>query len=135
MHQIFQMPALVARINDVFDLILLISVLRDSGGTGGSHRLTREAFTIWLDTGDVDDGVDVHGVGKTEFHGVRPDQLRDGIGTEPTFRQLLRGMRKAEIVGGKPNLISDGICRGVRAMLIQLGEDLGMRLDQVVVGT
>ena len=40
---------------------------------------------IWLYSGDVYNGVDVHRAGKTEFDGISPDQLHDGIGTKPPF--------------------------------------------------
>ena len=76
----------------------------------------------------------MHGTGKTVFDGVSSDQLHDGIGTKPSFRQLPRGSGKAEIIGGKPDLIPDGVNRGIRAMPICLVKDVGMRLDQVVVG-
>ena len=60
-------------------------ILRDNGGTGGRHRLTWEAITIGLDMGDIHDQVNAHGAGKTEFNSVGPDQLRDGIGAEPSL--------------------------------------------------
>ena len=40
---------------------------------------------IWLYTGDVNDRVNAHRVGKMEFNSVGPDQLHDGIGTKPLF--------------------------------------------------
>ena len=68
---------------------------------------------IWLYAGDIDDGMNAHRAGKMEFNGVRPDQLCDGIGTKPSFRQLPRSSGEAEIISGEPDLISDGICRSV----------------------
>ena len=59
----------------------------------------------------------------------------DGIGAKPSFQQLLRGVRKAEVIGGEPDLISDGVCQSVRVRPICLCEDTGVRLDQVVIGT
>ena len=87
-HQILQALPLVARVHDMLNFVLLLSILRDVGRTGSGHRLTREAIAIWLYTGDVDDRVYVHGAWKTEFNSIGPDQLHDGIGTEPPFRQL-----------------------------------------------
>ena len=85
MHQILQALPFVARVHDAFNVVFLIAILRDVGGTRGSHRLTRETFAIWLYTGDVDDGVNTHRAGKTEFHGIGPDQFRDGIGAKPSL--------------------------------------------------
>ena len=72
----------------MLDFVFLFVVLRDIGGTRGSHRLTWKTFTIWFYVGDVYDGVDVHRAGKAELNGVGPDQLRDGIRAEPSLRQL-----------------------------------------------
>ena len=113
MHQILQPLSFVAGVHDAFDLVFLITILCDIGGAGCSHRLTRKMFMIRLHAGDVYDGVNAHGAGKMVFNGVGPDQLRDGIGTEPSFRQLPRGSGKSEIIGGEPDLIPDGICWGV----------------------
>ena len=88
MYQILQTLAFVPRIHDTFYFVFLFAILRNVGGPGGSHRLTREAFAIWLYAGDINDRVNAHRAGKTEFDGVSPDQLRDGIGAEPSFRQL-----------------------------------------------
>ena len=49
--------------------------------------------------GDVDNRMNAHGMGKAEFDGVGPDQLCDGIRTEPSFRELPGSLRKVEIVG------------------------------------
>ena len=70
-------------------------------------------FAIWLYAGDVDDGVNAHRAGKAEFNGVGPDQFHDSVGAKPTFRQLPRSARETEVIGGEPDLISDGICWGV----------------------
>ena len=88
LHQVLQVLAFVAGIDDALDFVFLLSILCNIGGTRGSHRLTRKAFAIWLDTGDIYDGVDMHGAGKTEFDGISPNQLCDGIRTKPAFRQL-----------------------------------------------
>ena len=66
-------------------------------------------ITIRLYAGDVDNRVNVHGVRKAKFDGVGSDQLRDGIGAEPSLRELPRGARETEIVGGQPDTISDGV--------------------------
>ena len=113
MHQVLQTAPCVARVNDAFDFVFLFAILCDVGGTGGSHRLTREAFAIWLYAGNVDDGMNAHRAGKTEFNGVSPNQLRDGIGAEPSLRQLPGGMRETEVIGREPDPISDGVCRSV----------------------
>ena len=113
MYQILQMLSLVARVNDAFDLVFLVAILCDSDRARYSYRLSWEAFAIGFDVGDVDDRVNAHGAGKTELYGVSPDQLRDGIGTEPSFRQLPRGSRKTEVICGEPDLVSDSICRSV----------------------
>ena len=84
-HQVLQMLAFVARVHDMLNFVFLFAILRDGGGARGSHRLTRKAFAIWLYVRDVDDGVNAHRVGKTELNGIGPDQLRDGIGAEPSF--------------------------------------------------
>ena len=60
--------------------------------------------------GDIDNRVNAHRAGKTEFNGIGPDQLCDGIGAEPSFQQLPRSARKAKVIGGEPDLISDSIC-------------------------
>ena len=133
-HQILQTFPFVARVCDALDFIFLFAVLRDVGGARGSHRLARKAFAIWFYARDVDNGVDAHGAGKVELDSVSPNQLRDGIGTQPSLRQLPRGARETEVVGGEPDLISDGICRGVRSMPICLREDVSVRFDQIVVG-
>ena len=54
---------------------------------------------VRFDVGNVDNRVNAHGVGKAELNSVGPDQLRDGIGAKPSFRELPGGLRKAEIVG------------------------------------
>ena len=133
-HQILQTLAFVARVNDAFNFVFLFSILRDVGGARGSHGLTREVVVIWLYTGDVDNGMNVHRAGKAEFNSICPDQLRDGIGTKPAFRQLPRSSGEMEVIGGEPDLISDGICWSIQTMLIGLHEDARMRLDQVVIG-
>ena len=113
MYEVLQTLSFVARVHDALDFVFLLTILHDVGGARGSHRLTREAFAIWLYAGDVDNGVNAHRAGKTVFDGVCPDQLHDGIGTEPPFRQLPGSSGETEIVSGKPDLISDGICRSV----------------------
>ena len=85
MHQVLQMPSFIARVHDAFDLVFLFAILRDVGGARGSHRLARELFAIGFYAGYVYDRVNAHGAGKTEFDGVGPDQLHDGIGAEPSF--------------------------------------------------
>ena len=114
MNEVLHSLALVARVNDVLHLVFLFAILHDIGGTWGSHRLTRQAFAIWLDVGNVDDRMDVHRAWKTEFDGVCPDQLCDGIGTKPSFQQLPRSAGKTEVISGKPDLIPDSICWGIR---------------------
>ena len=63
--------------------------------------------------GDVYDRMNAHGAREAEFDSVGPDQLRDGIGTEPSLQELPGGPRKAEVVGGQPDTISDNIGWGV----------------------
>ena len=132
-HEILHSLALVAQVNNVLHLVFLFAILHHVGRTWGSHRLAQQAFAIWLDAGDVDDRMDVHRAGKMEFNSISPDQLCDGIGTKPSFRQLLGGVREMEVIGGKPDLILNGICQGVQAGLIHLCEDAGVCLDQVVI--
>ena len=107
------MPAFVAGVDDALNLVFLVLVFRDIGWAGSSHRLSREAIAIRLYAGDVYNRVYAHGAGKTEFDGISPDQLRDGIRTEPSFRQLPQSPRETEIIGGEPDPISDSICRSV----------------------
>ena len=113
MHQILQPFSFVAGVHKELDFVFLFAILRDVGGARGSHRLTRKAFAIWFYAGDVDDGVNAHRAGKTEFDGICPDQLRDGIGAKPALRQLPRSPWETEVIGGEPDLISDGICWSV----------------------
>ena len=67
------------------------------------------AVVIRFYMGDVNDQMNAYGVEKTEFDGVCPNQLCDGIGTKPSFRQLPGGAREAEIVSREPDLIPYGI--------------------------
>ena len=78
---------------------------------------------VGLYAGDINDQVNAHGAGKVEFNGVCSNQLRDGIGAKPPFRQLPGGTRETEIVCQKPDSISYGICRGVQVQPVCLGED------------
>ena len=48
--------------------------------------------------GNVNDWVNAHGARKTEFNGVSPDQLHDGIGAKPSLQELLGSAEKTEIV-------------------------------------
>ena len=98
-NEVLQVLALVPRIHDVFHFILLLAILHNGGGSRGRHRLARETVAIRLDVGDVYNRVDAHGVGKVEFNGIGPDQLHDGIGTEPSLQKLPGSPREAEIVG------------------------------------
>ena len=84
-------------------------ILRDVGGSRGRHRLAGESIAVRFYVGDVNDRMDAHGAREAEFDSVGSDQLRDGIGTEPSLRELPRGVRKTEIVSGQPDMISDGV--------------------------
>ena len=53
---------------------------------------------IGFDSRDVDDWMNAHRAGKTVFDSVGPDQLCDGIGAEPSFREFPRSVREVEIV-------------------------------------
>ena len=66
-------------------------------------------IVVRLYMGDVNDRVNVHGVRKVKFDGIGSDQFRDGIGAEPSLRELPRGARETEIVGGQPDMISDSV--------------------------
>ena len=134
MNKILQPATFVLEVDNVIIFIFLFVVLCDIGGAWGSHRLTWKAFAIWFYSGDVNDGVNAHRVGKTELNSIGPNQLHDGIGTKPPFQQLPRSMRKVEVISGEPALITDGICQCVQARLICLHENVGMCFDQVVIG-
>ena len=67
MHKILQPATFVPGVNDVVNLVILLTILCDMGGAWGSHRLTWQVFKIWLCSGDVNDGVDAHRAGKVEF--------------------------------------------------------------------
>ena len=69
----------------MFYLIFLLTIFCDIGGPRGRHRLAREMVAIGFYTGDVNDRVNAHRAGQAEFDSVGPDQLRDGIGAEPSF--------------------------------------------------
>ena len=112
-NEILQALAFVVQVNNPFDFIFLFAILHNIGGAWGSHRLTWQVFAIWLYAGDVNDGVNAHRVGKTQFDGIGPDQLCDGIGAKPSLQQLPRGARETEVISGKPDLISNGICWSV----------------------
>ena len=79
-------------------LVFFLVILRDVGRAWSSHRLAQQAFVIWLYAGDINNGVNAHGAGKTEFNGIGPDQLHDGIGTKPPFQQLPGGTRETKVV-------------------------------------
>ena len=85
MDEILQLVTFVPGVNNVVDFEFLFVILCDIGGSWGSHRLTQQAFMVWLYSGDVNDGVNVHRAGKTEFNSIGPDQLHDGIGAKPLF--------------------------------------------------
>ena len=112
-NKILQAPVFVVQIHNELHFIFLFAVLCNIGGARGSHRLTWEAFTIWLYERDIDDRMNVHRAGKMEFNGVGPNQLHDGIGAKPSFQQLLRGTREMEVIGGQPDLIPNGIWWGI----------------------
>ena len=90
-------------------LVFFLAILRDVGRAWSSHRLAQQAFVIWLYAGDINNGVNAHGAGKTEFNGIGPDQLCDEIGTFPSLRELVGGAREVEIVGREPDMISYSI--------------------------
>ena len=73
--------------------------------------------------GDIDDQVNAYGAGEMEFNGICSNQLCDGVGTKPSLRQLLGGVRESEIVCRKPDLIPHGIRRGIRVQPVRLGKD------------
>ena len=73
MNKILQLVFLVLGVNNVVDFIFLFAILCNIGGTWGSHRLTWQVFMTWLYSGDVDDGVNAHRVGKVELDSISPD--------------------------------------------------------------
>ena len=62
--EILHLVAFPSGVNDMINFVFLFMVLHNTGGTWGSYRLTQQAFAIWLYTGDVNDWVDAHRVGK-----------------------------------------------------------------------
>ena len=44
--------------------------------------------TIRFNTGDINDRMNADRAEKAEFDSISPDQLRDGIGTKPSFQEL-----------------------------------------------
>ena len=98
-NKVLQTLAFVPGVHHIFHFVFLLAVLHDNGRARGSHRLTQKTITIGFDTGNVYDQVNAHGAGKAEFDGIGPDQLRDGIGAEPSLRELPGSTRKAEVVG------------------------------------
>ena len=99
MDEIFQALAFVPRVHYIVHFIFLIVILCDSGGTRSHDRLPWEMIVIGFYTRDVNDWMNAHGAGKTEFNGIGTDQLHDCIRSEPSFRKLPGGMRKMEVVG------------------------------------